>query len=74
MLPKEEGSVNLMILTDNPHRDFYRYDAEMEDRLKNLPVCAYCNEPIQQESAVCVDDDWICDRCLEDLRRGICLD
>lgn len=39
--------------------------------LKNLPVCYECEEYIQQDSAVQLDGNWICDNCLEDLRVDI---
>ena len=36
-----------MYYTDNPVRDFERYDADREDELASLPVCDICDEPIQ---------------------------
>ena len=57
--------------TDNPDLDFLRYDSDQQDELDKLPKCWNCEEPIQQEDAVCIDGDWICDRCLTEFRRDI---
>jgi formylmethanofuran dehydrogenase subunit E len=40
--------------------------------LEQLPRCCHCDEPIQQETAVCIDGAWYCDECLENsLRREV---
>ena len=57
--------------TDDPVRDAMERDAEFERWLKTRPICAYCGEHIQDEKAVCIDGEWICDECLEDMRREI---
>lgn len=57
-----------MSFTDNPIMDFERYDAEQEERIKHLPVCCCCRERIQQEDAVRIENDWYCDRCLDEMR------
>ncbi len=53
----------------DPIEDFERYDADRERKLRCLPVCSLCREHIQQETAVCFNDEWICDECLDDLRK-----
>ena len=55
--------------TENPERDFDRWDAEQAIQLEMLPECCCCNEPIQQEDAVCINDEWFCDSCLADYFR-----
>ena len=45
--------------TDDPFADFDRWDDEMQDLLDLLPVCAYCNEPIQDEQCYHIDGDFI---------------
>lgn len=57
--------------TDDPIADFNRYDSEQQKYLKKLPVCCGCGEPIQQDDAVCIDGDWFCDDCLNDMRQHI---
>lgn len=48
-----------------------QYDAEQERKLNRLPKCVECGEPIQQSDAVYVFNGWICDGCLEELRREV---
>ena len=36
-------------------------------RLARLPKCCECGEPIDQEYAVHIGNDWYCDSCLTDL-------
>lgn len=60
-----------MYYTDNPVEDFERYSAHQEALLLRLPVCACCKEPIQQERAVRIGDDWYCDVCLDTKREFI---
>lgn len=59
------------MFTDDPLADFHRYDSEQEEKLEHLPRCGYCNEPIQQEMAVHIENDWYCDECLELMREYI---
>ena len=54
-----------MQFTDDPYRDFTRYQAEIERELKKLPTCAYCGEPIQDDECYAVYDDLFCPECFE---------
>ena len=56
------------IITDNPVKDFRAYDRQQEEELKNLPVCSCCYEPIQQPDAFCVNGEYWCDACMDDMR------
>ena len=47
------------------------HDAEQEAELKKLPICCECEKPIQQETAVYINDDFICDSCLDSYRRAV---
>ena len=60
-----------MRLTGDAIRDAEVYTAEMEDALRDLPVCECCEEPIQQDDALYLDDKWYCDDCLRKNRRMI---
>ena len=51
--------------TDDPVRDFERYDADREDELASLPVCDICDEPIQDEHYYIINGDNICPECLD---------
>lgn len=59
--------------TDDPVRDYERYDAQQENWLKKRPKCAWCGEHIQEESAVYFrnKDEWMCDSCACEMRRYI---
>jgi len=50
---------------------FARHDAEQEALLDKLPRCCECDQPIQQEDAVYINDEWICDDCLSSYRREV---
>lgn len=43
---------------------FARHDAEQESELDRLPVCEYCEQPIQDEFAFYIEDTWICEKCM----------
>ena len=54
-----------MYYTDDPLRDFERYDAEQQAELDKLPICAECGKPIQSEKCCEIDGGVICEGCLE---------
>lgn len=60
-----------MFMTDDPVADFNRWDAELQRLLERLPKCTVCCEPIQQEDAVCINGDYYCDNCLDNMRERI---
>jgi len=47
------------------------HDREQCRRLEQLPVCADCDNPIQQEDAVYINGEWLCDDCLSSYRREV---
>lgn len=55
--------------------DYYdlhdRYEAEREKELEKLPECCYCGEHIQQDYAYCINDEWICDDCIDFFRKAV---
>jgi len=57
--------------TDDPLADYSRYCAEQEEELKKLPLCVCCKEHIQQERAVCYNDQWCCEDCEDTFWQGI---
>ena len=55
-----------MYYTDDPVRDFDRYDREQAQREARLPHCEYCGEPIYEKYyEIC--GKIVCEECLEDL-------
>ena len=40
------------------------YEANRERRLAELPVCDYCERPIQDEYYYYINGENICERCL----------
>lgn len=51
--------------TDDPIADFERYDAEQQAQLDKLPVCTYCDEPVQDDFYYEINGEVICETCLD---------
>lgn len=62
---------DVMDIIPDPIDDFERWDDEQSRMLERLPKCERCGEPIQQESAVRIDNDYYCDECLAEMREWI---
>lgn len=60
-----------MFYSDNPLADFDRWDAEQNKRLEQLPVCADCDNPIQDYEAFYIHGEWICESCMDSYRREV---
>lgn len=61
-----------MYYSNDPVRDFERYDAEQTREIESLPVCEYCDQHIQDDYAFRINDEIICERCLiENFRKDI---
>ena len=61
----------MVLRTDDPIHDFEVWDAEQNRQLDRLPYCEDCGNPIQQEDAVYINGDWLCDDCLSSYRREV---
>lgn len=48
-----------------PHDDFLCREDEHEKWLKTRPVCAYCREHIQDRYYYLINDNPICEDCLD---------
>ena len=60
-----------MIWTDDPVADFERYDAILQEQLKQMPHCINCGEPIQDDHLFNIDGDLFCEECMvENFRRS----
>ena len=52
--------------SDDPNRDFDRWEAHQERQLARLPRCAHCKERIQDEDCYEFDDGVICPDCVDE--------
>lgn len=49
-----------------------QHDAEQEAELDRLPLCEYCEDPIQDEYAYYIEGAWFCESCMnEHFRREV---
>lgn len=51
--------------TDDPIGDFDRRDREEAEWLGSRPTCAVCGHPIQDEHFYFINDEAICQECLD---------
>ena len=56
-------------ITDDPIKDFERWDAIREEWLESRPICSKCGEHIQDEWCFSTwnDEELICQKCAEDI-------
>jgi len=57
-----------MYIPDN-YDAFARYDAEQEAAIELLPVCSECGEHIQDEFCFEINDEIICEECMNNYRK-----
>lgn len=53
-----------MRIPDN-YIQWERNEAKKEAWLTKRPVCSYCGEPIQDEHLYLINDEFVCQECLE---------
>lgn len=51
--------------SDDPARDYARYDAEREEELEYREVCAECEEHIQEDECWYINGVYLCDGCAQ---------
>ena len=54
-----------MNIPDNYDR-WKQYDVEQQAKLEKLRVCDYCEKPIQDDYYYEIDNEYICEECLND--------
>lgn len=54
-----------MFRTGDPLYDFEMHDAEQERQLSELPVCEYCEQPIQDEHLWDIEGTLYHEKCAE---------
>lgn len=66
----KEGMIEVSYLPDS--YDVWAYhDAQQEKALSERPVCADCDEHIQEEFAFYRHGEWLCESCLDSYRRMV---
>ena len=60
-----------MCWTDDPIADFNRWDEEQNRKLEQFPVCADCENHIQDEEAYYINGEWICEGCMDSYKREV---
>ncbi len=62
-----------MFYTDDPIADFSRHfdeqEAEHRAYIESLPKCEYCRKPIEDDYCYVINDEPICEECLEHYHR-----
>lgn len=58
-----------MIYTDDPAKDFDRWDMEQARREARLPVCDCCGEIINDDFYWEIDDEILCADCMNERYR-----
>lgn len=60
-----------MCFTDDPVWDFEMHDRGRNRRLARLPVCADCDNHIQEETAYYINGEWVCKDCMSSYEREV---
>lgn len=58
-----------MSWTDDPCADARRHQDEQERELSKLPVCTYCDNPIQEDTYFDINGECVCTECLNEHHR-----
>ena len=57
--------------SDDPGRDFDKWDAEQAQLLERLPKCDICDHPIQDDHYYQISGENYCPGCLEYFRKEV---
>ena len=69
---KHRKGMREMFYTDDPVKDYDRYDAEQTTKFKQYPLCSYCCDPIFDDYLYEINDEVICEECLnENFRKNV---
>ena len=55
-----------MMTFDVATTEFNRVEDEKQKWLESRPICSICGERIQETSALLLDGEWICDKCVRE--------
>ena len=59
----------MIFRSDDPHRDFDRWDAYQDSLREMLPLCEHCGCYIEDEHCYVVDDEILCEDCMKERYR-----
>ena len=57
-----------MWYTNDPVEDYESYSSHQEKELDKLPRCSNCGKHIQEETAFLINDELICEGCMNENR------
>lgn len=60
-----------MPYTNDPLADFEQWDREQNKWLEQRPVCADCDQHIQDDRAYYINGEWICMDCMDSYIREV---
>ena len=60
-----------MCYVPDPLDHWLEHDRQREEELNKLPVCDSCGEHIQEEYCYVINDDYICESCMEENKRSV---
>lgn len=60
-----------MCYVPDPLDYWLEHDQQREEALKKLPVCECCGEPIQEEYCYVINNDYICESCMEENKKSV---
>lgn len=66
----KEGMIEVSYLPD-AYDMWEAHDAQQEQALSERPVCADCDEHIQEEEAYYINGEWICESCMDSYKRMV---
>lgn len=55
-----------MMRTNDPIKDFNRWDLEQWEKEQRLPICALCGGRIYEDYAYTINKQRYCEKCIED--------
>lgn len=64
----------MIYMSDDPARDAERYMADLDKKLAKRPMCDYCQNHIQDDSALHYNGIWLCNSCISCLQEEIEVD
>lgn len=62
-----ESGVKTMLWTDDPIVDAMRRDMEQENYLEQLPTCAACGNPIEDDTLWLINGECYCEDCAREM-------
>lgn len=69
---KIEKGLTEMCYTDDPVRDHDRYQEDKENQLQKMPKCSICTKHIQDDFLYEINDELICEECINnDFRKPV---